>query len=184
VTGLAPLKKESAMPTWRDHFRCLARYNVWATDKLLEQHIKPLSEDEYRRDVGLFFKSVHGTLNHLLVGEHGLWYVRFAEGVSPKRALNEDVETERASVAQRLREASRRWEPLIASWDEARFDGNFDYLTTKGVPQSLPFTATLAHVFNHGTHHRGQITAAITAMGRACPEIDLVWMLQAEKRPA
>ena len=34
--------------------------------------------------------------------------------------------------------------------------------------------------FNQGTHHRGQITAATTAMGRACPEIDLVWMLQAE----
>ncbi len=40
--------------------------------------------------------------------------------------------------------------------------------------------ATLAHVFNHATHHRGQITAAITAMGHACPEIDLVWMLQAD----
>ena len=44
----------------------------------------------------------------------------------------------------------------------------------------LPFAATLGHVFNHGTHHRGQITAAITAMGHACPEIDMVWMLQAE----
>jgi uncharacterized damage-inducible protein DinB len=42
--------------------------------------------------------------------------------------------------------------------------------------------ATLAHVFNHGTHRRGQITGAITAMGRACPEIDLVWMLQAAGR--
>jgi uncharacterized damage-inducible protein DinB len=28
--------------------------------------------------------------------------------------------------------------------------------------------------------YRGQITAAITAMGYPCPEIDLVWMLQAE----
>jgi uncharacterized damage-inducible protein DinB len=37
-------------------------------------------------------------------------------------------------------------------------------------------------VFNHGTHHRGQISAAITAMGHACPEIDLVWMLQQESR--
>ena len=40
--------------------------------------------------------------------------------------------------------------------------------------------STLAHVFNHGTHHRRQITAAITTMGQACPELDLVWMLQAE----
>jgi acetyl esterase len=41
---------------------------------------------------------------------------------------------------------------------------------------------TLGHVFNHATHHRGQITAAITAMGYPCPEIDWVWMLQAESQ--
>ena len=45
-----------------------------------------------------------------------------------------------------------------------------------------PIAATLAHVFNHGTHHRGQITAAITALGHRCPEIDLAWMLQAEAK--
>ena len=50
------------------------------------------------------------------------------------------------------------------------------------MPQSLPFAITLAHVFNHGTHHRGQITAAVTAIGHEAPELDLVFMLQAESR--
>jgi uncharacterized damage-inducible protein DinB len=172
------------MSAWHDHFQRFARYNVWATEKLLGQHIELLGDDEYRRDVGLFFRSIHGTLSHLLVAEHELWFVRFAEGVSPKRALNEEIEPDRARLAQRLRAASRRWEPLIASWDEPRFDGTLDYTTTKGVTQSLPFAATLAHVFNHGTHHRGQISAALTALGRPCPELDLVWMLQEEARAA
>ena len=44
----------------------------------------------------------------------------------------------------------------------------------------FPNAPTRAYVSIHGTHHRGQITAAITAMGHACPELDLVWMLQAE----
>ena len=79
-------------------------------------------------------------------------------------------------------EAAQRWAPLIASMPAERFAGTLEYTTTRGVPQSLPFAATLAHVFNHGTHHRGQITAAITAMGHACPELDLVRMLQAESR--
>ena len=48
---------------------------------------------------------------------------------------------------------------------------------------SLPFAATLLHVFNHGTHHRGQITAALTSMGYHCPEIDLVNMLVEENQP-
>ena len=58
-----------------------------------------------------------------------------------------------------------------------------EYTSTQGVAMRLPFAATLAHVFNHGTHHRGQITAAITALGRASPELDLVWMLQAQSKP-
>ena len=68
------------------HFLTLARYNVWATALLLDA-VAPVGEDDYRRDLGLFFKSIHGTLNHLLVGEHLLWFRRFAEGISPKVAL-------------------------------------------------------------------------------------------------
>ena len=104
------------------------------------------------------------------------------QGVSPRRALNEEVETDRARLRQRLVEAAERWQPFVESCDDARFAGTLDYTSTKGVAQSLPFAATLGHVFNHGTHHRGQITAAITAMGHPCPEIDLVWMLQEEAR--
>lgn len=45
---------------------------------------------------------------------------------------------------------------------------------------SLPFAATLAHVFNHSTHHRGQITAALTAQGRPCPPLDFApYLLEA-----
>jgi uncharacterized damage-inducible protein DinB len=48
---------------------------------------------------------------------------------------------------------------------------------------SLPFAATLAHVFNHSTHQRRQITAALTARGQPAPELDMVYMLQAENQP-
>jgi len=161
------------------YFATMARYNVWATRRLY-QHVDALSDDEYRRDAGLFFKSVHGTLNHLLVAEHLLWFRRFAEGVSPKLALNDEVETDRVRLRERLIEGALRWQPFIESLDAGRWGGPIEYVSTKGVAQSLPFAVTLGHVFNHGTHHRGQITAAITAMGHACPELDLVWLLQGE----
>lgn len=163
------------------HFATLARYNAWATRKLYE-HVDRLDDDEYRRDAGLFFKSVHGTLSHLLVAEHTLWFRRFAEGVSPKAKLSDELEPDRHKLRDRLLQGVANWPPLIASLSAARFDGTLDYTTTQGVAMSLPFAATLAHVFNHGTHHRGQVTAAITAMGQPCPELDLVWMLQAESR--
>ncbi|OGB86482.1 MAG: damage-inducible protein DinB, partial [Burkholderiales bacterium RIFCSPLOWO2_12_FULL_67_210] len=155
---------------WHTHFARLARYNVWATARLLDA-VAPLSDADYRRDMRLFFKSIHGTLNHLLVGEHALWFQRFAHGASPVVQLDAEVEPDRARLTQALRDGAARWAPLIASWPAERFDGTLDYTTTKGVPVSLPFAATLAHVFNHGTHHRGQITAALTALGQPCPEL-------------
>jgi len=167
----------------RTYFAMLARYNLWATGSLFE-HVDALPEDDYRRDAGLFFKSVHGTLNHLLVGEHALWRRRFAEGQSARLRLDAEMETERARLRERLIEGAQAWQALIESWPEGRFDSVLAYTSTQGVAMELPFAATLAHVFNHGTHHRGQISAAITAMGHACPEIDLVWMLQSESRTA
>ena len=169
-----------AMPL-REHLDTLARYNLWATRRLFE-HVDALPEADYRRDAGLFFKSVHGTLNHLLVGEHLLWFKRFADGESPWVALNAEVEPDRGQLRERLIESAQAWLPFITGCDGARFETTLDYTTTQGVAMSLPFAATLAHVFNHATHHRGQIGAAITMMGHPCPEIDLVWMLQAERR--
>lgn len=165
----------------RGYFASLARYHVWATGKLYE-HVDSLSDSDYRSDGGLFFKSVHGTCNHLLVAEHAAWFPRFAEGVSNKVALDTELESGRTALRERLLAAVPRWQALVASFDDARFAGTLDYTTTNGVALSLPFAPTLGHVFNHATHHRGQITAAITAMGYPCPVIDWVAMLQAESR--
>jgi uncharacterized damage-inducible protein DinB len=165
----------------RGYFATLARYHVWATGRLYE-HIDTLSDADYRKGAGLFFKSVHGTCNHLLVAEHAVWFPRFAEGVSNQVALDAELESDRAALRERLLAAVPRWQALIASLDDARFAGLLDYTTTKGITQSLPLAPTLGHVFNHATHHRGQITAAITAMGYPCPVLDWVAMLQAESR--
>ena len=167
---------------WTAHFDLLARYNVWATARLLGA-VAAVPDAAYRHDVGLFFRSIHGTLNHLLVGEHLLWFVRFAEGRSPTVALDAEVEPDRAQLDARLREGAARWAPLIASFSPDRWNSTLDYTTMRGTAASLPFAATLAHVFNHGTHHRGQITAALTALGHPSPELDLVYFLQNPSEP-
>lgn len=167
----------AALTPWQAHFVQLARYNVWATQQLLAA-TEPVNEFDYRRDLRLFFKSIHGTLNHLLVGEHMLWQRRFARGENPKLELDMEVEPERDRLAQALKGGAKTWEPLIASWPAERFEGQLDYITTNGQALSLPFAATLTHVFNHGTHHRGQISAALTFLGQPAPVLDLVYFLQ------
>jgi uncharacterized damage-inducible protein DinB/GNAT superfamily N-acetyltransferase len=167
----------------REQLQTMARYNLWATTQLYA-HVDRLPEADYRRDAGLFFKSVHGTLNHLLVAEHELWFRRFAEGASPVVPLDAEIEPGRAQLRERLIEGALAWLPMLDVWPEARLAGRIEYRRMAGEFVSMPFAAALAHVFNHGTHHRGQITAALTAMGHPCPELDLVYMLKEESEAA
>ncbi len=170
------------MDHFAEYFATLARYHRWATARLLDA-IAPLPDQDYRRDVGLFFDSIHGTLNHLLVAED-LWHARFAEGRSPVVALDAEMSADRVEVARMLREAAARWEALVASIPISRHVEKLAYRTMRGNDVTLPFAATLGHVFNHGTHHRGQITAAISGLGAGrtlAPELDLVYMLQQEQ---
>ena len=166
----------------RDLLQTQARYHLWATQALY-QHVDTLPEVFYRQPTGLFFGSVHGTLNHLAVADH-IWFARFARDESPALALNAEVEPERLRLRRRLLDAAAAWQPLIGSWPEAYLLGRMAYRRTDGQAMNLPLAATLAHVFNHGTHHRGQVTAALTAGGFACPALDLAWMLNAENPQA
>jgi uncharacterized damage-inducible protein DinB len=162
------------------YFTTLARYHVWATEKVLAE-VETMSDAHYRQDCGLFFKSVHGTLNHMLVGETA-WYARFAEGVSLKLALNAELETDRQAVIAALRQAVKRWGTWVPAIDMQRFDGNLQYNRASGEQVIVPYASALGHVFNHGTHHRGQLSAALTAMHYKVPEMDLIYMLQAEMK--
>ncbi len=166
----------------REQLQTLARYDQWATRRLLEQ-VDALPEADYRRDAGLYFKSVHGTLNHLLLTGQELWFRRFAEGASPALALDAEIEPDRARLRERLLQGSLAWLPMLEVWPESRLQGRIEYRRMNGEEVSLPFSATLLHVFNHATHHRGQVSAALTAMGRPAPVMDLVYMLQQESNP-
>lgn len=164
-----------------ESLQLLARYNIWATTKL-SQSLANVTDADFYRDSGLFFQSIFGTLNHLLLGEHELWFSRFAKGYSPTLQLNSIVAQDRHILIQTLQEKALNWITFLNDLDPQDLAGNLNYQTSTGQPKSLPYAATLVHVFNHGTHHRGQISAALTAMGYACPELDLVYMLVEEQQ--
>ncbi|MHB8454465.1 MAG: DinB family protein [Acidiferrobacterales bacterium] len=73
---------------FREHILLMARYNRWAQERLLAT-LRPLPDDLYHRECGIFFHSIHGTLNHLLVADQ-LWFGRFTG--SPVAGLRPDSE--------------------------------------------------------------------------------------------
>jgi len=160
-----------------EHFRLMARYNSWANRRLLDAS-SALSEDALWADRGVFFGSFLGTLNHLLVGDI-LWLKRFQgepppQGMALDSILHADFATFRAA-----REAmDQEWLAFTGSLDPGRLNGSLVYRTSKGVPAESPFAATLFHVFNHQTHHRGQAHAVLTGLGAVGPELDLIYFVR------
>jgi uncharacterized damage-inducible protein DinB len=154
-------------------FRQLAAYNRWANARLYAAALD-LSDQAYRLHIGVFFGSLHGTLNHLLLTDR-LWLKRLTgEGNHPNRLdaiLYEDrAELTRARIAE-----DNRLVEVVDKHDEAALGNLHSYRTTSGMPQSQVLSDILLHLFNHQTHHRGQAHACLSILtGGEPPSLDLL----------
>lgn len=156
----------------RGQLTLMAQYHGWATERLLKS-IAPMPNELYRKQCGLFFGSVHGSLNHLLLADSLIWYPRLTGSSVISPPLDAEIESDRAALESRLITATERWAGLIESLDEIALTGDLHFVMTTGQPRVLPMAAALFHVFNHATHHRGQITAAMSMMGFEYEPLDL-----------
>jgi uncharacterized damage-inducible protein DinB len=156
-------------------YRMFAGYNAWCNERLYDAAAK-LSDADYRADRGVFFKSVHGTLNHLLVGDR-IWMKRFTgAGEQPPSLdaiLYDDFEA--------LRGARRTQDTLINRYiDRLSDDDLLRPIRSRAVvnPQTIeqPLAPALDHFFNHQTHHRGQAHALLSSVigNDATPSFDLI----------
>jgi uncharacterized damage-inducible protein DinB len=156
-------------------YTMFAGYNRWANERVYDATAK-LSDADYRSDRDVFFKSMHGTLNHILVADR-IWMKRFSgEGEAPSRLdaiLFEDFSALRA--ARRAEDA--RIESYIGALSPERLAGTFRYRTMSNpadIEQQLSFA--LDHFFNHQTHHRGHAHGILSHFlgNDATPSLDLI----------
>jgi uncharacterized damage-inducible protein DinB len=153
------------------HFQMMARYNRIANQRLYDCCTQ-LSDAERKKNRQAFFKSIHGTLNHIMVGDRN-WMTRFEGGVASSAHLDailyEDFDELRAA---RIRE-DERIERFAAGLSETFLDGEIAYVSNEGESFRRLAAMLLAHLFNHQTHHRGQVHAMLSQAGIATPVLDL-----------
>ena len=157
----------------KQQFEMLAAYNTWVNERLYDA-VSRLPDAEYRRDRGAFFGSLHGTLNHLLLGDI-IWMHRFTgEGAEPSK-LDDILHEDFADLHAARRSEDARIEAYVHALDAARLAGTITYRTTRNpttIEQEL--TPLLIHFFNHQTHHRGQAHCLLTAIAGEAPSFDLL----------
>lgn len=167
-----------------NHYRALARYNRWMNDKLYAVCAE-LGDEDRKRDRGAYFASIHGTLNHLLLGDR-IWLGRFKSDPSFVDGLDrrghtlsdelyadfEELHRERAKTDEEL----AAW---VANLTPQSLDASLRYVR-KGTTHESPLWHAVMHLFNHQTHHRGQVTTLLYQAGKDPGVTDLVAMLREE----
>jgi uncharacterized damage-inducible protein DinB len=157
------------------HARRMARYNRWMNEKLYACCAR-LTDEQRKQDVGAFFKSIHGTLNHLLLADR-IWMGRFTGVPFAARSLDQELYADFAE----LRAERARTDADIAAWVESLrehdLDGVLSYTSmVNPAPRTEPMDLAVTHFFNHQTHHRGQLTTLLMQRGIDPGVTDLLWL--------
>ena len=157
-----------------EHLRRLGRYNRWANQRIYDACAR-LAPDEFEQQRPAFFGSISATLNHLLVTDR-TWLDRvtgrpFAGGKVddcpyPKLA---DLRPARDMLDDEIVHS-------LATADEASIGGITTYqMMTRPIPRAVPTLFCWTHLFNHQTHHRGQVHDQMSQTSTAPPSIDLIY---------
>ncbi|WP_434615258.1 DinB family protein [Azospirillum sp. B2RO_4] len=159
----------------KPHFETLARYNRWANRRLYDAAAQ-LSDAQFREDRGAFFRSMCGTLNHILVADR-VWLERIEGGGPKPSSLDEILHDDFASLRAAREAEDERILRVVAATPAERFESVLSYRSMAGTPYEMPFAQILTHVFNHQTHHRGQAHTLLGQFGLTTPVLDFVYFL-------
>lgn len=174
----------------------MSRYHLWANDRLvtsIKSAVKHCNGKKiYRNNDGSYFGSIKNTLAHI-AGVDDLWYLRVTKGGDSAASYNYyysdgtppsewgTLYNDFNDACDALLKNSQRWVDYVDTLDDADVFGNISFEDTKNVPTERQRGACLLHVFNHGTHHRGQIHTALTSVEQGsvrqfAPALDMPMM--------
>ncbi len=163
-----------------DYCRVMARYNAWQNEGLRDT-VAAMSEDEVRRERGAFFGSILATVNHILWADR-MWLARLTGSEKPPGGIAGSVALTPDAVAWAAERVLT--DRAITLWADGLKDEDIaaDLVWLSGVTgreERRPAGLIVMHLFNHQTHHRGQVHAMVTAAGMQPAPTDL-FLLPAE----
>jgi len=167
-----------------DSFILLAKYNQLMNQRQYAAAATlPLAE--LQADKGAFFKSILGTLNHILIGDI-IWLKRFAQHPSSKKALAPITQFQQPTSLNdtiftdlnKLRVEREKLDQVIVEWVSQLTDCDLEkcitYSNMAGKSFSKNYQSLIHHLFLHQVHHRGQVTTLLSQCGVDFGETDLI----------
>ena len=153
------------------NFQLLADFNKWTNEKIIIS-CKKLTETEYKKDRGAFFSSIHGTLNHLLLVDSA--FISHIEGKDHGLKSLDQILYEKFFELEEARiKEDKRLVDLINNLSEESIHKEITYNGFETGKNTHTINTILITMFNHQTHHRGQIHNMLSQAGIKPPQIDI-----------
>jgi len=170
------------------HFKLLSEYNELMNQRLYKA-VSKLPDEKIKENKGAFFKSLFGTLNHILVGDI-IWLSRFATDPSSKDTLSYFVNIEKPKSLNsviytgfdELKTEREKIDKLIIYWvhslNEEDLCSKISYKNMNGANFNKDFSSLINHLFLHQVHHRGQATTLLSQFSVGFGETDLIEIIK------
>jgi len=153
------------------YIQLLYEFNSWANHRMLDA-CAPLSNEEFLRDLKSSFPSVRDTLTHIYGGEWiwlERWHGRAPSGL-PKPADFADL----AALRARWQTLEADLNAFVAGLTTEKLNAPLEIRTIDGTRYAQPLWQMMQHLVNHGTYHRGQVTAFLRQLGHKAVPLDLI----------
>jgi uncharacterized damage-inducible protein DinB len=158
------------MPASADTLRLHLDYSAWASNRMLEAAGK-LTEEELNRDFKTSDKCVVSTLAHAFAADR-IWLQRIHGNV--QNTFIDDNDRRLGTLKTEWPALQQRWKDWAGPLSDQDVVKKISYKDLKGNPYESPLWQILLHVVNHATHHRGQVSGFLRAMGHTPPPLDLI----------
>ena len=163
--------------TLNGYYELMAAYNQWINRSLYET-CASLSDEQRKRDLGAFFKSIHCTLNHILYSDK-VWLGRFTNVPFSSPMVGQELYDDYAALRKAREDEDVRIMTCAGALSSQWLTGDFAYTSSiDGKHRVLPAWVAVTHFFNHQTHHRGQVTTLMKQLGADPGIMDIPWLPQ------
>ncbi len=160
------------MYAWKSHFVVQSDYQHWANEVLFTS-LDYLQPDVIGSDQGLFFNSIHHTVDHMLLVSQ-TWLARLqGETLAANYKVINNPDWRELKLA--LRRETRRLQAWLEAQPAEFFDTRIVYIGSEGKSHAIWVRDALTHLFTHFAHHRGQVSAIATRLGTPSPEMDFIY---------
>jgi uncharacterized damage-inducible protein DinB len=180
--------------------RTLYAYNLWASRRMFSA-LEKLSDAQFTAEAQSSFASIRETAFHILAAEW-IWLQRW-QGASPRASVpnanasgrtwngltpgEKPMYEELASVAALRAFAEsleQKRQAFLDSLEDDRLQRPLSYTDMAGKPFALPLVQLMQHVVNHGTYHRGQVTALLRQVGGETMSLDMSYFFREQQEKA